>query len=76
MALEVRDKELILTVEDNGSGFTNDAPANGGGRGLHNMRERARAIGATINWRTSRFSTGTCFELRLPLSPSTTETES
>jgi signal transduction histidine kinase len=76
VALEVRDNELVLTVEDNGGGFTNDAPANGSGRGLHNMRERARAIGATIDWRASRFSTGTCFELRLPLSPSSTETES
>jgi hypothetical protein len=31
------------------------------------MRERARAIGAEIEWLPSRFSSGTRFELRLPV---------
>jgi len=75
LALEVRDRELILTVEDNGAGMPEAAPTGGRGRGLHNMRERARAIGASVEWRASRFSTGTCFELRLPLNTSTTEND-
>jgi len=76
VALELRDQELILTVEDNGAGLSEDALSRGKGRGLHNMRERARAIGASVSWRPSRFSTGTRFELRLPLNDTTTETES
>ncbi|PLX98024.1 MAG: hypothetical protein C0624_14920 [Desulfuromonas sp.] len=67
LALEVREGELILTVEDNGQGMPKTPVHKESGRGLHNMRERARAIGATVNWHASRFSTGTCFELRLPL---------
>ncbi len=30
-------------------------------------RERARAIGAEVDWLSSRFSSGTRFELRLPV---------
>jgi signal transduction histidine kinase len=36
-----------------------------GGRGINNLRERARAIGAEVDWLGSRFSSGTRFELRL-----------
>ena len=58
-----------LTVEDNGRGFDHapQLPTTSGGRGLHNIQERARAIGAQANWRDSRFSSGTRFELVLPL---------
>jgi len=73
LALEVRKQELVLTVEDNGQGMPENAPQKPGGRGLHNMRERARAIGASVVWHKSRFSTGTCFELRLPLEDLTEE---
>ncbi len=65
--LEVREKLLVLSVEDNGSGF-NPKLGSGNGRGLNNIRERARAIGAEVKWRDSRFSSGTRFELTLPLS--------
>ena len=56
-----------ITVEDNGRGFdpAPQLPNQAGGRGLHNIRERARAIGAEVNWRSSRFSSGTRFELVL-----------
>jgi signal transduction histidine kinase len=64
--LEVREKLLVLSVEDNGSGFKPEQLP-GTGRGLNNIRERARAMGAEINWRESRFSCGTRFELTLPL---------
>lgn len=68
VGLTLQGTELILSVEDNGIGFT--LPADGGsGRGLNNIRERARAIGARVEWRASRFSSGTRFELRLPLAP-------
>lgn len=66
--LEVREKLLVLSVEDNGKGFSAvSSSSNGSGRGLNNIRERARAIGAEVEWRSSRFSSGTRFELNLRL---------
>lgn len=61
VVLERRGDELVLSIEDNGSGFTPSATSNG--RGMNNMRERARAIGAEISWGPSRFSSGTRVEL-------------
>lgn len=63
--LEAREKLLVLSVEDNGKGF-DQTPGHSKGRGLNNIRERARAIGAEVVWRDSRFSSGTRFELALP----------
>lgn len=64
VVLEKRGDELVLSVEDNGIGFNTASQAeSGGGRGLNNIRERARAIGARVNWGASRFSSGTRFEL-------------
>jgi signal transduction histidine kinase len=63
--LEVRQKLLVMSVEDNGKGL-NYSNSSGNGRGLNNIRERARAIGADVVWRDSRFSSGTRFELALP----------
>ena len=69
VGLERQGNRLILAVEDNGRGFASAPrrPGSEGGRGLHNIRERARAIGAQVNWGASRFSTGTRFELQMPL---------
>jgi signal transduction histidine kinase len=65
LTFDCTDNELILTVEDNGRGF--EARPDSSGRGLHNIQERARIIGALYIWKPSRFSSGTCFELSLPL---------
>ena len=67
VGMKLRNDSLVITVEDNGRGFdpAPQLPNQAGGRGLHNIRERARAIGAEINWRQSRFSSGTRFELVL-----------
>jgi len=69
VSLALRNQSLVVAVEDNGSGFNHSPmmPTTSGGRGLHNIRERARAIGAQVSWRHSRFSSGTRFELLLPL---------
>lgn len=64
--LDVREKALVLVVEDNGKGISENR--NQQGRGLNNIRERARAIGADVDWKPSRFSTGTRFELTLACS--------
>jgi signal transduction histidine kinase len=69
VSMTLRGGSLVVAVEDNGRGFdhTPHLPTASGGRGLHNIRERARAIGAQVCWRNSRFSSGTRFELMLPL---------
>ena len=69
VALAKRGSKLLLSVEDNGSGFDylSSVSAKGEGRGLYNISERARAIGASVNWQPSRFSSGNRFELILPL---------
>ncbi len=67
LTFDCTDTELFLTVEDNGRGF--EARPDSTGRGLHNIQERARIIGAHYKWKPSRFSSGTCFELSLPLQP-------
>jgi signal transduction histidine kinase len=64
--LEKREDALILAVEDNGRGLPEDQ-LRPQGRGLNNIRERARAIGAKVSWTASRFYSGTRFELSLPL---------
>jgi signal transduction histidine kinase len=65
--LDRRRNAYLLSVEDNGVGFDGRSADSGGGRGLNNMRERAKAIGARVSWKPSRFTTGTRFELLLPL---------
>jgi len=65
--LELRDKTLVLSVEDNGNGIA-DLSDPGRGRGLSNIQERARSIGAEVTWKNSRFSSGTRFELTLLVS--------
>ena len=67
VGLELRDNKLVLSVEDNGRGFVPLPLGQGSGRGLNNLRERARAIGAEVDWLSSRFSSGTRFELRLSI---------
>jgi signal transduction histidine kinase len=63
--LDLRADQVVLSVEDNGVGFDTRQVTQGGGRGLNNIRERARAIGGQVAWSPSRFSTGTRFELTL-----------
>lgn len=58
-------QRLLATVEDNGIGMPPDAHAQG--HGCLNIAERARIIGAQASWSASRFSSGTRFELSLPL---------
>ncbi len=57
---------LLLSVEDNGVGLSNTDAADMG-RGLFNIEQRAKMIDATVRWSPARFSSGTRFELELPL---------
>ena len=67
VCLDLRDRILALSVEDNGCGFDPRASLGAGHRGLNNIRERAKAIGAHVDWQPSRFSSGTRFELTLQI---------
>ncbi len=69
VSIRIVAQRLQLTVEDNGVGMPGVAREHTG-RGRHgclNITERARAMGAQTAWVASRFSTGTRFELNLPL---------
>lgn len=68
VVIERRDNDFLLSVEDNGIGF-DSGKVQSVGRGLNNMRERARTINAQVNWGPSRFSSGTRFELCYSPSP-------
>ncbi|KPH86599.1 hypothetical protein GLUCOINTEAF2_0202650 [Komagataeibacter intermedius AF2] len=59
----VNGADIVIAIEDNGRGF---APGGGGtgGRGLHNIRWRARAINSRVYW--SARAGGTRFTLQMP----------
>jgi signal transduction histidine kinase len=55
---------LIISIEDNGKGFS--GAANTLSRGLKNIRERASGIGAEVSWKNSlSFATGTVVTISL-----------
>lgn len=59
---------LLLTVADNGIGLDLNLIDKGAGHGLHNMQERAQALGGKISF-TNIESGGTCVQLEVPLVP-------
>lgn len=69
VVLQLRARELILTVEDNGKGFDPAACASPdrkfGGQGLTGMRERAEWIGGSFDIESSP-ETGTALWVRVP----------
>lgn len=65
VSIRIVAQHLLCTVEDNGVGMP--AARAGQGHGCLNIAERANVIGAQASWGPSRFSTGTRFELDLPL---------
>lgn len=61
------DETVVLCVEDNGVGFDYQAALSKAGHGLVNINQRAIAIMAEPQWSESRFSSGSCFKLSLPV---------
>ena len=68
IALDVRDHELLLAVEDDGQGFDVEArPTDGWPHyGMQAIRERAASINARASW-AARPGAGTVFTLSVPL---------
>lgn len=61
--LSVDAREMILSIHDNGHGFT---PGQNDGNGLGNMRSRVEGIGG--RWKlASQVGTGTCITFTMPL---------
>jgi PAS domain S-box-containing protein len=71
MILERRQNNIVLIVEDNGSGFDPGQTVNGGmdrGLGLVGMRERASLAGGTLDVESGP-GRGTTIFVRIPLPP-------
>jgi two-component system, NarL family, sensor histidine kinase DevS len=60
-----RSDALLLTITDNGIGLDSNLIHNGAGHGLHNMQERAQALGGKISF-TKIESGGTGVQLEVP----------
>lgn len=56
---------VVVTVRDNGAGFSIEKALQIGGKGLANQTHRAHAIGAEVAWASD--ASGTSFTLRLPI---------
>lgn len=69
VSMRIVAQRVQLSVEDNGIGMPmlSSVHAPSTRHGCLNIKERARAIGAQTAWLASRFSTGTRFELSLPI---------
>jgi signal transduction histidine kinase len=74
IALAREGKEFVLSVSDNGIGFALDGRRpHGGGIGLGNMRQRAEAVGGSIEIHSTP-GAGTTLKVRVPLSGAGGET--
>ena len=60
------DHDLVLTIQDDGTGFEANGNGNGGGMGLRIMRYRAQCIGGSCNVE-SNIAKGTVVSCRMPL---------
>lgn len=67
ISIDYINDELLLEIKDNGSGF-GASDKNSHGRGLGNMRHRAKLIGAEFDMKSS--NNGTILSLKKPLSRS------
>jgi signal transduction histidine kinase len=70
LSLQLRGREILLIVEDDGVGFDAAELARGPERwphfGLAGMRERAESVGGSIAW-TSSAGRGTSVEIHVPV---------
>lgn len=65
VATQAGSDHVLVTITDNGSGFSIEDALKRGGRGLSNQMRRAKAMGGEANWNSDGL--GTCFTLRLPV---------
>lgn len=65
VATGVDNDYVVISITDNGQGFSVEGALKSGGKGLSNQMRRAEAIGAEVKFDSS--DAGTCFTLRLPI---------
>ena len=65
LRLAVEEQALVLTLLDNGHGFSTRARA--AGTGLLSMRERIAAVGGSLEIQST--TAGACVEARVPIPP-------
>ena len=70
VAIECNGSELMLSIRDNGAGFSLQNPRKPNSYGLLGLRERASLLGGKASI-TSAPGEGTHIEVRLPLTPAT-----
>jgi signal transduction histidine kinase/ligand-binding sensor domain-containing protein len=64
--LSVAEREIMLTVEDNGKGLEASKGSNGGGNGIPGMLRRAESLGGSVQF-TSKPGQGCLVSIRLPV---------
>lgn len=56
---------IYLSIQDNGKGFRPHDSGSQGGHGLHNMQERVKLLGGTIDLKTAE-GKGTLIQIKVP----------
>jgi len=64
--LRIADDFLVLTIDDNGIGMKMNEHTRKRGHGIFNITQRSYSINANVQWKNSRFSSGTQVLLKLP----------
>jgi signal transduction histidine kinase len=66
--IKVAEREIVLTVEDNGRGLrpTEEPHGSNGGNGIPGMRQRAEMLGGSVQFQ-SKPGAGCTVSVRLPL---------
>jgi len=59
------DDFIYLSIQDNGKGFRTNDSASFGGHGLHNMQERVKLLGGTIDLKSAA-GKGTLIQIKVP----------
>ena len=68
ISMHMKNKLLILQIEDNGESFRPKKHSSVEIRGLANINTRSRMLGASVRWGSpDGFRSGTRFELEMPL---------
>jgi ligand-binding sensor domain-containing protein/two-component sensor histidine kinase len=64
--LALKGKKLLMQISDDGGGFALDMQTNFGGNGLHNMKQRAKDLGGTLQI-DSTVEKGVTITLHIPI---------
>ncbi len=69
LVLKAINNKLILTIEDNGSGFDFNQTSSHSQMGMLSIKQRASILESEVIWQASRFSSGTCLKIIMDIPP-------